>query len=202
MTIRWRAQTLRGDAIELTLPLVQDEIDRMRQEYLDMSRHIPDRDEFSGENFYDFGHYNRMIDVDLAGKYQAWVTAINERERQNLPDLTVADFELNSGYRNPHHNDYHAGSLAPHSLHQYGRALDVNGRDVDGLPGIDRQDMANASKAANPPAIFTDTYQTPGHVHADWRELPLILQIRDSDIQSLSMKSPNCHSVHSLAVCS
>jgi len=37
MTIRFRARTYGNHAIELSLPLVQDEIDRMRQEYLDLS---------------------------------------------------------------------------------------------------------------------------------------------------------------------
>ena len=59
--------------------------------------------------------YDKLIDGGLEGYHEAWVTACNER---NGTSYTTADFHVNSGYRNAHHNDYHAGSTASHSLHQ------------------------------------------------------------------------------------
>ena len=113
-----------------------------------------------------------MLDGELQNKHDAWATAINTRERQprNLPKFTRADLELNSGYRNPHHNKYHSGGNAVHGLHQYGLALDVEGRDVDGIAGIDKQKMRDAAEAATPPARETFLYDNTDHVHADWRE--------------------------------
>ena len=112
-----------------TKTITQDPTDQIRQEYLDMDRLVPSRLEFIDTNEYNNGHYDKMIDGGLARHRQDWVTTCNER---NGTSFTTTDFHLNSGYRNPHHNDYHAGSSATHSLHQYGVALDVQTVDVDG----------------------------------------------------------------------
>ncbi len=171
ITIKFTAQTTQGNTVTKSLPLDQDETDQIRQEYLDLARQIPARGSFDPEDFYDFGHYDQMINEDLQGKHDAWVTAINERERQNLPDLTRDQLVVTSGYRNPHHNVYHSGASAVHGLHQYGLALDVRGMNIDNRTGNDQQKMADAAENADPAATRTILYPT-GHVHADWRGSP------------------------------
>lgn len=159
------------DTVEIEKTITQDVIDQIRQEHVDLNRQIPPRGDFTDQNEYDYGHYAKMINRDLAGKRQAWITACNERERrpEGLADLTANDLRLTSGYRNPHHNVYHADADAVHGLHQYGRALDVAQRDIDGDNTNDPQKMAQAARVANPRALFTQVYSTTGHVHADWR---------------------------------
>ncbi len=140
-----------------------------------MGRYIPARSAFvndTGEReHYDFGHYRMMLYEDLKGKHTAWANAINTRYRKSsglndLPNLSVDDLSLTSGYRDPHHNDYHAGATARHGLHQYGLALDVRGRDVDGIEGNDPEEMEEAAELAG--ARYTDIYPDTRHVHADW----------------------------------
>ncbi len=169
ITIGFTAQTTQGKTVTKSLELNQDEIDQIRQEYLDLARQIPGRGSFDPEDFYDFGHYAQMINEDLQGKHDAWVTAINKRERQNLPDLTRYQLVVTSGYRNPHHNVYHSGGTAVHGLHQYGLALDVRGMNIDGEDGNDQEKMRQAALNADPPARRAFLYST-GHVHADWRD--------------------------------
>ena len=173
ITITFTARTTRGQSVSLQKKLKQDEIDQIRQIHVDMDRKIPSRSEFVSDDgereHYDFGHYEVMLYKDLKGKHQAWTTAINTRERQpnGLSNLSLSDLFLTSGYRDPHHNDYHANATARHGLHQYGLALDVRGRDVDGIAGNDQTKMESAAIAAG--AGFTDTYSGSSHVHADWR---------------------------------
>ena len=169
MTITFTAQTTQGDTVTTSSPLNQDETDQIRQEYLDLNRQIPERGTFAPENFYDFGHYDQMIDEDLLGKHDAWVTAINEQYRQNSANLTRDQFVVTSGYRNPHHNVYHSRGLAVHGLHQYGLALDVRGMNIDGIAGNDQQKMADAARLHADPAATTTLLYSTGHVHADWR---------------------------------
>ena len=153
--IKFTAQTVQGSTVTETLHLEQDEKDQLRQEYLDMNRKVPARDDgkWADQNTYDFGHYTMMLDGALQNKHDAWATAINTRERQNkgLPDLTRDDLELNSGYRNPHHNKYYSGGAAVHGLHQYGLALDVAGINVDNQPGTERREKHVESPFFSPP---------------------------------------------------
>lgn len=91
ITVKFSAKTYSGASVSLTLPLLQDERDQLRQEYLDLHRKIPSRgtikdvdgdwDNF-GKVFYDFGHYDVMLYEDLKGKHGAWTTSINVRERR------------------------------------------------------------------------------------------------------------------------
>ncbi len=134
--------------------------------------HIPERSEFVALNTYNHGCYNAWMLDGEAGKrlsayHQDWVDACNEKYKTKF---TLDDFSVNSGYRPPHHNDYHAGSTAPHGLHQYGFALDVAGVDVNGDEAIDIKDwemmeVAATDAGANQAYVYTSS----GHVHADWR---------------------------------
>ena len=176
--IKFTANTEDGQKVEVVLPLKQDDKDQIRQEYVDLNKPIPSRGDskWAGENTYDFGHYKQMLDDGLSGNFQAWIDAMNTRERigktdangNPLKSLKKADFTLNSGYRNPHHNYRHAGSSVVLSSHMYGYALDVDGKNIDGKSGADQQKMVDAAGAANPNARFSQKYRNKTHVHADW----------------------------------
>ncbi len=176
--IKFTANTEDGQKVEVMLPLKQDDKDQIRQEYVDLNKPIPSRGDskWAGENTYDFGHYKQMLDDGLSGNFQAWIDAMNTRERigktdangNPLKSLKKADFTLNSGYRNPHHNYRHAGSSVVLSSHMYGYALDVDGKNIDGKSGADQQKMVDAAGAANPNARFSQKYRNKTHVHADW----------------------------------
>ena len=127
-----------GGTVELEKKLKQDEIDMIRQIHVDMNRKIPARTEFDadggksdtvfnnfGKSFYDFGHYEKLIYKSLKANHQKWISKINEDYRQpkRLSNLTIGDLVLTSGYRDPHHNDYHAGSTALLSPHTWGYCL-------------------------------------------------------------------------------
>ena len=165
--IKFTANTEDGQKVEVVLPLKQDDKDQIRQEYVDLNRPIPERDDskWTDENTYDFGHYEQMLDDGLAGHFQNWVDKMNELYRKGKDALTIGDFTLTSGYRNPHHNHHHAGSTGL-SSHMYGYALDVNGRDIDGITGADQQKMVDAAEAEG--ARWYQRYEDETHVHADW----------------------------------
>ena len=180
--IKFTANTKAGGKVEKLLSLIADDKDQIRQEYVDLNRPIPTREDnkakltkWAGENTYDFGHYKMMLDHGLSGYFQAWIDAMNKDYRKGKKDakgnplstLKKSDFLLNSGYRNPHHNHHHSGSTGL-SSHMYGYALDVNGRDLDGKSGVDKQKMVDAAYAAKPKARFSQPYKNKTHVHADW----------------------------------
>lgn len=175
--IQFKAQTKAGQTVSDVLSLEAIEEDQIRQEYVDMDKPIPSRDELTDQNTYDFGHYKKMMDVGLQNKHVEWVKEINKLKSNKVAAFSVSDFYLSSGYRNPHHNEYHAGSTAVLSSHMYGYALDVRGTalaggkklDIDGdkkNTDADREDMATAAEAtgSRKPIIYKKTK----HVHADW----------------------------------
>ena len=180
--IKFTAQTKAGDTVEKELSLEADPKDQIRQEYVDFNRPIPTRENnaakltsWAGENTYDFGHYKTMMDHGLDGYFQAWIDAMNKDYRKGKKDaqgtplstLEKSDFKLNSGYRNPHHNHQHSGSTGL-SSHMYGYALDVAGKNIDGVAGADQSKMVLAAYAADPKARFSQQYTNKTHVHADW----------------------------------
>ncbi len=185
--IKFSAQTEAKHKVEVVLVLEADDLDQIRQEYVDYNRTIPGRDDskWTAENTYDFGHYKKMLDVGLATKMSDWVKEINKLRGTNketgelIPAFKVSDFVLNSGYRNPHHNFDHANSTALLSPHMYGYALDVNGKknpkdedlDINADGKNTSADRALMTKAALPPnadARWTKVYSSSKHVHADW----------------------------------
>ncbi len=179
-SIKFSAQTVAKQKVEAVLKLAADDKDQIRQEYVDYNRPIPSRGDskWSAQDTYDFGHYETMLNDGLSGYLKKWVDEIN-KQRQDinienakkdpdatpLEDLTIDDFVVTSGYRNPHHNFDHSGSTSLMSTHMFGYALDVRGRDIDGVPGEDQQKMMDAAEAAE--SRYEAKYST-GHVHADW----------------------------------
>ncbi|MYB00598.1 hypothetical protein F4X90_13110 [Candidatus Poribacteria bacterium] len=167
------------------LVLKADQIDRVRQEYVDYNKPIPERGDsrLQNQDTYDFGHYQIMLNYLLQNKHQDWVDEINklrgtDRETgEKIPAFSVSDFVLTSGYRHPHHNYEHTPSTAKLSPHMYGYAMDVRGRalaedkllDINGdkkNTDLDRDVMEEAAKP-NAEARYTYIYPSK-HVHADW----------------------------------
>ena len=185
-TIKFTAQTENGQNVEYPLKFEQDDKDQIRQEYVDYNKPIPSRNDgkWSAQDTYDFGHYETMMNDGLGGSLKKWVGEINKLRGtykdtgERVPEFKVSDFVVTSGYRNPHHNFDHSGSIALLSPHMYGYALDLRGKalvdtnrvlDIDGdrkNTAADRNKMKEAARP-NAGARYTRVYSSL-HVHADW----------------------------------
>ncbi len=142
--------------VEIELPLEQDQIDQMRQEYLDHRRlhrthrsesdntkygdlSVPARNEFSSSDSYSDAHgYDYMVNKSLATKKKHWAQACDKYVGEILKKKhRITSLHHTGGYRNSHHHVYHVDSGASSSTkywsyHQYGLALDVKTVDMDG----------------------------------------------------------------------
>ena len=129
-TLKFTADTEDGQSVEAKLVLKADDIDQVRQEYVDYNRPIPPRTDarWQSQDHYDFGHYRIMLNIGLGTKLSNWVAEINKLKAASVDAFAVGDFLVTSGYRNPHHNFDHSGSTALLSSHMYGYALDVRGK--------------------------------------------------------------------------
>lgn len=143
--------------------IAQDELDQLRQEYVDMNKtRVPQRDEFTHDN----GQFN-------TGDY-GWV--IVKQEALDGYNTIVQAFapnvaNMNSAYRNPVHNAKLPGS-ASESRHIYGDALDLQTPSIghSGPPTYeDWLKLKEATKTANPSFIEEYNQSGVGHVHVDWR---------------------------------
>ena len=175
--IKFRAQTRSGQTVSDVLSLKAIEEDQIRQEYVDLNRPIPSRDSFGDDDTYDFSHYTKMLNYNLDANFIKWIDELNKLKHTDVSAFTIDDFVVTSGYRNPHHNKYHAGSTATISPHMYGYALDVRGKALSGERLLDINgdgvntdaDRALMKKAAKPNAGARKYYTYPEkHVHADW----------------------------------
>lgn len=167
---------------DLRQDLEQDGIDQMRQEYVDHAIDLPSRSDFiaATDTFYTTrdADYAYMIGEKLAGYRRAWAEKCQEI-LQNLSgdqskQVSAADLIVNSGYRNPEHNDHVYGSpedANTDSPHQYGIALDVQNIDLNGdgvvEKAIDGKEMEKAAWNAN--AGYADYTRYNTITHADWR---------------------------------
>jgi len=106
--------------VEIPLSLSQDEIDQMRQEYLDQrsvqKRHkpsdppisIPSRSDFSDANSYSNAHaHTQMIDKSLRVKHEHWRQAGDKYVGEKLKKShRIESLTVTGGYRNVHHHLY------------------------------------------------------------------------------------------------
>ncbi|MYB64760.1 hypothetical protein F4083_12760 [Candidatus Poribacteria bacterium] len=217
ITVRFKARGYRDSPINISHRFIQDEIDQIRQEYVDLQGtqmkikpddpeiSIPSRTAFSDSNSYNSGHYGQMIDESLSTKHTHWIEACDKKAKSFSSNLSVNGLSVNSGYRNPHHHIYHVcnGRLDQkttfRSWHQYGVALDVATVDIDGLGGIqqsiDGHYMARAAiEYAN--ANWTK-HDYNSHVHAQWvnRNSTTSLSMSESESDTTSNvidNSPDC----------
>ena len=192
-TIKFSAKTEDGqDILPVTLELKQNEIDEMRQEYMDMARQttirkekvdgnvlrVPSRTEFELDpsEGYNNSHYSHMMGKTvLPKKHTSWTAAFKKHAKEKFKNTEAPDLEKTGAYRNPHHHYYHVpnGSSSPRGWHQFGLALDVRGKDIDINKDkkkgtlTDRLEMANAAKKYAGASWTVHTY-SDGHVHAQW----------------------------------
>lgn len=182
-------------SVSISLPLSQDQKDRMRQEYLDQratqkankpndsAMGVPPRSDFSASNDYSDAHgYDYMIDKNLADKKKHWAQACDKHVGEILKkDHRIKDLHKTGAYRNAHHHLYHVvpsinSKTAFRSFHQYGLALDVRTVDMDGdgkientkaTKWVDSKYMADAAKDYAGAGYRKWDY-SDGHVHAQW----------------------------------
>jgi len=118
--------SVRDDAgqthVSNTVDAVQDEMDTMREEYVELNvfRGVPDRSQFSPQAPHfpgiNTGDYNFMV-------YNGgFVTALNDLA---FDWSGSGQWQLNSQYRNPVHQWLHVPNGDHTSWHQYGCAADI-----------------------------------------------------------------------------
>lgn len=154
--------------------IYQDEIDEVRQEYVDHDIPVPSRTSFrEDQSAYNDGCGGPFVDAGLLGYETAWAAACDAiiKEKDPNKSITINDLSVSSAYRNPEHNRHHIVNPpgAPRSRHQYGDALDVLYVDLnnDGhaTKDGDAELMEKAAYNASATKVFWKTYST--HVHAD-----------------------------------
>ena len=116
--IMYQVQVTVGN-LTSTANLQQDQIDTLRQEYVDYQVTVMDRTAFVAypiDNLLNWGNHGYMLDNNMEGVANAITTAFNSLGQGNI--------QISSGFRSPQHNKQ-VGSTHPNSFHCYGRALDI-----------------------------------------------------------------------------
>src|SRR6266480_113720 len=120
--------------------LEEDEIDTLRQEYVDIQQPVPARQQVvpSLGAPWNGGNYNVQLDNNLKQHFNAILASYRGRSVTNAGQaITIpADAQLvvSSGYRSPQLNKA-IGSVHPESLHTRGRALDLEPMPVTVIVG-------------------------------------------------------------------
>ena len=198
-----------GGTVTKSAQVTQDQIDGMRQEYIDYNLHrtlkvlpsrgwfrstlsvtapdgsstftvsprdsdydsykktFPGRERDNQEAFYNWGHYDYVIDSKTEANYAIWMQHVDKVQPGLRGEI------ITCRYRPPHHNKRVGGVI--HSTHQYGYALDVRGkRKADGTKMIatERVRMRDAAydkfkQRETADARLAYISGIP-HVHADW----------------------------------
>ena len=199
-----------GGTVTKSAQVVQDQIDGMRQEYIDYNLHntlkvlpsrgwfrstlsvtapdgsstftvsprdsdydsykktFPGRAHDNQEAFYNWGHYDYVLDSKTEANYAIWMQHVDKVQPGLRGEI------ITCRYRPPHHNKRVDGVI--HSTHQYGYALDVRGkRKADGTETSKTEreimrDAANhktddAAEDADARLAYISGFL---HVHADW----------------------------------
>jgi len=175
------ASIISGKEFNDKIIITQDEIDQIRQEYIDVTilvnnNHVradtvPARGEFRNQQTYVNlpGHF--PFD-DINGGDYTWVIFTIA---QNLENIRTAignrPMDVRSGYRNPAHN---AGLIpnpgAPNSRHIYGDAADIANGDFNGDGDTTNDDrILMRTEAKDKGACVEPLNLTPWHIHMDWR---------------------------------
>jgi hypothetical protein len=171
--------------------IVQDEIDQLRQEYIDLDRRaVPDRAEFLDAATFAsrFGHAYPWLhfedlnwSVNPTTRLRFAYAIIRPELVQGLDHVRRAygSVVINSGYRNPVRQvEVHAP--APESLHQYGYAADLAVTPAGGRPLPNEVDWRRLAEVACGAAakwvepLAASAPNSPGcHVHLDYRPGPV-----------------------------
>ena len=129
---------------------------------------FPRRKSDNQEAFYNWGHYDYVIDSKTEANYAVWMQHVDKVQSGLRSEI------ITCRYRHPRHNRKIGG--AEYSTHQYGYALDVRGkRKADGtkMSKTEREIMRDAANhktdaaAEDADARLAYISGIP-HVHADW----------------------------------
>ncbi|HEX7153116.1 MAG TPA: D-Ala-D-Ala carboxypeptidase family metallohydrolase [Thermoanaerobaculia bacterium] len=144
-----------------TFVIEQDEIDTIRQQYVDMSKKsVPKRKEFVGQGKSPRGYFSfaEIRSRDNAPYAVFTVLPRMDEWRENYG----GPLRVNRGFTTPRHNARIKGA-AKNSQHLYGRAVDI---DSDSSDWVDKRDAARDAGACTEPLSICGY----GHVHGDWRK--------------------------------
>ena len=167
--------------VGISKTLTQDEIDQMRQEYVDHDIDVPSRDSFTNDAdlFAIYvtpsqdEDYSYLVYDNLAGRHADWADECEKILKKSKPNATVTadNLVVSSGYRSPEHNRHHGVGGKIGSKHQYGIALDITTIDLNGDGSVTKSEdgplMRNAADSAGAGYVNYASYNTI--VHADWR---------------------------------
>lgn len=149
----------------------QDEIDQLRQEYVDMwKKRIPNREELTDRGdtaHFTINEFNKSEKVD-GGRYEYILSKVLdklERVRSGVKNIPLL---INSGFRNPFKNAKIPGS-AKESRHLYGLAVDIRLQDFNGDERTNDKDRNVIFKAAKAVGACVEPKDKKGRVHVDWR---------------------------------
>ncbi len=167
--------TLRGLKTEVTL--IQDEIDILRQEYVDYNFTFrPTREQIylTQNSPWNTGNYD-YIAAETENRFEEVFNSYNEAwiDYCQEHDINSTGIVFNSAYRNPQRNRHIGGSR--NSLHARGRALDLSPTGNHGLGGniwpllkqvgIDLGYDANCDRSGT---FVNDNCTQANHIHVQW----------------------------------
>ncbi|HEX9982990.1 MAG TPA: D-Ala-D-Ala carboxypeptidase family metallohydrolase [Thermoanaerobaculia bacterium] len=139
----------------------QDEIDTIRQQYIDMTKNrVPKRNEFVGEGKSPRGYFSFAEIRSRDNAPYAVFTVLEQMDEWR--ESYGGPLKVNRGFTTPRHNGKIKGA-AKNSQHLYGRAVDV---DSDSGDWVDKRDAARDAGACTEPLAICGY----GHVHGDWRK--------------------------------
>ena len=149
----------------------QDELDQLRQEYIDLSRFTPmlqPRNQFSSSlstnNYMTSSWRSWGLDAIPSG-HSSKLTSIHGHLQHNSSSGTIS-----SGYRPPRDQLRVETTSCNYCAHVRGEAMDLNTADFNGDGNINHTDRSLLRQACiNEGATYTQVYSTTLHVHADWR---------------------------------
>jgi len=137
----------------------QDEIDKCRQEYMDIPvirQYTPDYMARIGRNLFTIGRDRTFVGTDALDCY-AYIHPSRAAEAQRLMSTMRPQLYVTSGYRSPRHNEAlrrRGLGAAPNSTHMYGEGVDVAFSNANMASRQAPQLMFNLWNAATCPMIL------------------------------------------------
>jgi hypothetical protein len=150
--------------------MTQDDIDQIRQEYVDMGKlYHPARGEFVNSSTYsDPGGHFPFSEVNW-GDY-SWAIFTIADKLESMRTAYNNPISLSSGYRNPVHNANIIPTGAPESRHIYGDAADIRTNN-DPVMWNSLEKIAQSLNACCEPLSYGID-----HLHVDWRSVSPVNQ--------------------------
>lgn len=158
---------------KVSVGVVQDEKDQLRQEYVDMEKKIiPKWEELIDKGdtaHFSVSQFNASQKVG-GGEYKYILCKVLDKLEKVRSKAGNIPMTINSGFRNPYKHHVKLGLKTKESPHLYGMAADISLDDFNGDKKIDETDRvlintpAKVLGACIEPANKTKTW-----IHLDWR---------------------------------